>query len=339
MKKILLSIFLLLLISFVVFFFWASANRLDDSEYAKISEYQQVASDDNTSDTLSIMTYNIGYLSGMTNNLAADTDEDFYSNNLQRTIELFKKYQPTFTGFQEIDFGAARSYEVNQLDAIGEACGYPMSAMTVNWDKNYLPFPYWPISAQYGKMLSGQAVLSSYPILSNERILMEKPESNPAYYNAFYIDRLAQVVKTEINNREVVIINTHLEAWDIPTREKQAKIVLALYEKYAPDYPVLLVGDFNSIPPIEPNPGEYFIDDHTMDIIFSGTNISPAIADSTYLENASKHYTFNSVAPYQKIDYVFYNSDKITPISGEVLSEAGDISDHLPVLFEFVLKD
>lgn len=339
MKKILLGIFSLLLISLVVFFFWASANRLDESEYAKISEYHHVDSKDTSLDTLSIMTYNIGYLSGMTNNLAVDTDKDFYNNNLQRAIELFKEHQPTLAGFQEIDFGAARSYEINQLDAIGKACGYPTSAMTVNWDKNYLPFPYWPISAQYGKMLSGQAVLSSYPIITNERILMEKPESNPAYYNAFYIDRLAQVAKIEISNREIVIINTHLEAWDIPAREKQARTVLKLYEKYAADYPVLLVGDFNSIPPIDPNPNEYFINDHTMDIIYSGTNISAAIADSAYLKNASEHYSFNSVEPYQKIDYVFYNSDKITPISGEVLSEAGDISDHLPVLFEFVLKN
>jgi endonuclease/exonuclease/phosphatase family metal-dependent hydrolase len=339
MKKTLLGIFLLLSVMIVIFFFWASANRLDASQYAKISEYTQIADDDTASDTLSVMTYNIGYLSGMTNNLAADTDDKFYGNNLSRAIKLYAKYQPTIAGFQEIDFGASRSYDVNQLDAIGEACDYPTSAMTVNWDKNYLPFPYWPISAQYGKMLSGQAILSHYPIISNERIVMEKPASNPAYYNAFYIDRLAQVVKTKINGRELIIINTHLEAWDIPAREKQAKIVRDLYEKYTADYPVLLIGDFNSIPPVDPNPDAYYTEDRTMDIIFEGTNIAPAIADSTYLKGVSAHYTFNSVAPYQKIDYIFYNSDKITAISGEVVVEAGDISDHLPVRFEFVFKN
>ena len=338
MRKI-LSILSILVILFVMFFFWASASGSDKSKYADIAEYSPQTLSYSTGDTLSIMTYNIGYLSGMTNNLAADTDEEFYSNNEQRAIELFEKYHPTIAGFQEIDFESSRSYDVNQLDAIGIANNYHNSATTVNWDKNYLPFPYWPISAQYGRMLSGQAVLSEFTITSNERIVMEKPESNPAYYNAFYIDRLAQVATVDIGGKEVIVINTHLEAWDIPAREKQVKIVLGLYEKYAADYPVLLVGDFNSIPPVDPNPNEYFMGDHTMDIIFSGTNISPAIADSTYLKNTSRHYTFDSVEPYQKIDYIFYNNDKISSVASKVLTEASDISDHLPVLFQFVLKD
>lgn len=339
MKKILIGIPLFLLILFGIFFFWASASMLDESEYTDITEYSNAISTQNSTDTLSVMTYNIGYLSGMTNNLAVETNQQFYDNNLQRAIELFKRHNPTFTGFQEIDFGAARSYEIDQLTAIAEACNYHNSAKTINWAKNYLPFPYWPISAQYGKMISGQAILSKYSLVSNERIVMEKPESNPAYYNAFYIDRLAQVVKMDIDGKEMIIINTHLEAWDIPAREKQAKIVSAIYNKYALDYPVLLVGDFNSIPPITPNPSEYFAKDRTMDIIFSSPGIAAAISDSTYLKNEAGNYTYSSENPTHKIDFILYNTDRITPISGEVLVEAGDISDHLPVLFKFILKD
>ncbi len=338
MKKTLLGTLFLLIILVATFFFWASAGQLDEGEYAIIKNHSPLTSRPSSTDTLSMMTYNIGYLSGMTNNLAVETDQGFYHNNLSRAILLFERYNPTFIGFQEIDFEAARSYEVDQLDAIGTALGYHYSATSVNWDKNYLPFPYWPISAHYGKMLSGQAVLSEYSITSNQRIVMGKPESNPAYYNAFYIDRLAQVVTIDVDGTEVVIINTHLEAWDIPTREKQAKVILELYEKYAKEYPVLLVGDFNSIPPAHPNPDEYYSHDHTMDIIYQGTNIASAIADSTYLSDPSRYYTFSSGEPSLKIDYVFYNTDKITPISSKVLIEAGDVSDHLPLLFEFVLK-
>ena len=339
MKKILLGIISFLIISFLIFFFWASASRLDESEYIKTTNYTDDQTNYPLSDTFSIMTYNIGYLSGMTNNLAIETDQQFYDTNLQRAIELFKRYSPTFVGFQEIDFGAARSYEVNQLDEIGLACNYRASALAVNWDKNYLPFPYWPISMQYGKMLSGQAVLSQYMITSNERIVMEKPESNPAYYNAFYIDRLAQVVTVPVNDKEIIIINTHLEAWDIPTREKQAKIVSEIYKKYSQDYPVLLVGDFNSIPPITSNPSDYFSEDHTMEILFNDSTISSAIADSTYSQNESKYFTYSSENPTQKIDFVLYNKNKISPVNSEVLSDAGSISDHFPVLFKFTIKD
>jgi len=338
MKKFLLILISSLLLLAVLFFFWASASKLDESTYTQISTYDSLENDYAPGDTLSILTYNIGYLSGMTNNLAADTDEAFYTNNLNQALALFKELNPMIAGFQEIDFASSRSYDIHQLDAIGNANEYHNGALTVNWDKNYLPFPYWPISAQYGEMLSGQALLSDFKITTNERVVMEKPESNPAYYNAFYIDRLAQVVTINIGNQEIIVINTHLEAWDIPAREKQAKIVLELYEKYNATHPVILLGDFNSIPPFDPTSNEYYSQDKTMDIIFSGTNIQSAISKSDYLQNRNKHFTFSSADPTIMIDYIFYN-DRISPVTSRVVNEAGDISDHLPVYFEFVLND
>ncbi len=59
----------ILLLFFTIFFFWASSPKLSEKEYSKLisNNYEQTISSDSI---YSIATYNIGYLSGMTNNKA-----------------------------------------------------------------------------------------------------------------------------------------------------------------------------------------------------------------------------------------------------------------------------
>ena len=281
------------------------------------------------------MTYNIGFLSGMTNNKAIDTDYDFYFDHLEKAIETIDDEDPDIIGFQEIDFASQRSFYMNQLDSIGLNLGYGYGAVSVNWDKNYIPFPYWPLSVQYGEMISGQGLLSKYPILENQRIVLDKPENNPAYYNAFYIDRLIQVCKLKIGEREMVVLNVHLEAYDRETRQLQGEALLETYRKYASDYPVLIIGDFNAQP-------EFYKDQFDpRDIMIhfnSEPGLHPAVSADNYYTNSEKYYTFSSEAPSIKIDYIYHN-DFLEPISARVMKEAGTISDHLPFLLRFKFKD
>ncbi len=62
--------------------------------------------------------------------------------------------------FQEIDYGSARRYHVDQEERIASAFHYPYRARAVNWDKRYVAFPYWPPSAHFGKIISGQSVVN-----------------------------------------------------------------------------------------------------------------------------------------------------------------------------------
>ena len=327
------GIFLVLLITF---YFWGSSGNLNANEEIEIIEFLS-NSTLNEVDTFSVMTYNIGYLSGMTNNLAVDRPEQFVSENLTKAQELIDKYTPEFIGFQEIDFNSDRSYNVDQLQEIAKYSQYSYGARAVNWDKNYVPFPYWPPQAHFSEMLSGQAVLSKYPIIENSVEVLVKPESNAFYYNAFYLDRLAQISKIDINGRTLIIINVHLEAFEENTRLEHAKVVLDLFRNYAKDFPVLLIGDFNSIPPFATKRYEYE-NDRTTNILFEEKSIAAAIPESQYLEDEASYFTFSSGKPEIKIDFIFYNPDRISPIEGTVLKEAGEISDHLPVWFKFVLK-
>ncbi len=334
LKKILFIVILAIVLLIVAFYFWGSASNYDPEDYDNIIVYKA----DNLPilrDTLSILTYNIGYLSGMTNNLPVARTQKLFANNLSSTNSLLKNLNPDFVGLQEVDFNAKRSFEVNQMEEIASSGGYDYASMAVNWDKNYVPFPYgWPKN-HFGQVYSGQAILSKYKIIENNLTVLMKPEGKPFYYNAFYLDRIAQVDKVDINGTEIILINVHLEAFDVTTREKQAKTLLKLYRKYADNYPVLLFGDFNSTPPNAVNP--YAIE-QTMNTLLSEPGLRAAISDSTYLANEQNYFTYDSRNPDIKIDYILYNSDKIKAIDAQVVSEAGEISDHLPVFLRFILK-
>ncbi len=325
--KIFGAFLLVFLISFVVFYFWARRPLYSESEYSKLIEFS-VNSAAGIGDTFSVVTYNIGYLSGMTNNLAMERPLELLESNKVKAIELLKNKNPDIIAFQEIDFNSRRTYDINQLEQLGLNAGYQYGAEVVNWDKQYVPFPYWPIRYNFGRMLSGQAMLSHSIILSNHRVVLPAPQTNPFYYNDFYLDRLAQVAWVKTKKDSLLIINVHFEAWDAPTRELQSEIVLDIYKEYEKDHPIILLGDFNCTPPFAANA----FDEKTVVELLNHPSISMAIEEDEYNHNPKDYFTFNSETPYGKIDYIFYNSIYLKCIGGEVLHEAGEISDHLPVM-------
>jgi endonuclease/exonuclease/phosphatase family metal-dependent hydrolase len=320
--KYFLRFFLLLITAFIVFFFWASSATLDEKEYAKLTivEGNQLPKNDSI---FSIVTYNIGYLSGMTNNLPVAKPKDLFDKNLQKVLRETKKVNPDIIAFQEIDYDASRSHHINQEVAIANL-GYSYRAKTINWDERYLPFPYWPISIHFGKVVSGQSVISKYPLKEQQRIILPRVADEPFYRNAFYLERLAQVVKVVLNNQEVVIINIHLEAFDKETRVCQFEEVIKLFNQYKDKYPTILLGDFNSRATAE---------NAIIKELFAMNTIGNAGFDVLNIEN-----TFDTKNPFERIDYIFYTKKSIEYISGKVLKDFEQASDHLPVFMEFRLK-
>lgn len=68
MKKFLPSLFFIFA-TVVILFFYGTLNTLDSDKYASIKMFNADSDNIVEDDTLSIMTYNIGWLSGMSNNL------------------------------------------------------------------------------------------------------------------------------------------------------------------------------------------------------------------------------------------------------------------------------
>jgi len=320
--RIVLRFLLVLVGLFAVFFFWASSPTMDEAEYAKIITHEYASATDNDS-IYSIVTYNIGYLSGMTNNLAIAKPKELFDSNLKKVLTEVKKVNPDIIALQEVDYNAARSYEVNQEEKLAEL-GYNYVARGVNWDEHYVPFPYWPPSMHFGKIVSGQSILSKYELNDYERIVLERVADNPFYRDALYLDRLVQVVKITLDGKEVVVINLHLEAFDKTTRVRQFEYVLNLFNKYKNKYPTILLGDFNS----KARDSEAIIQK-----MFAMEGVGNA---AFFIENPEN--TFDTKNPVERIDYIFYTEDSIEYIDGTVLKEFEQASDHLPIEMKFRLK-
>lgn len=330
----LVAVFVFITLFFVLFFFWASSPALDQSEYSKVLEWEKSIQNEQK-DSFKIVSYNLGYLSGMTNNLGVDRSSGFFENNMNTVVDRFKEYSPDFIAFQEIDYNSKRSFFIDQLEAIGQALSFPYAARQVNWDKNYLPFPYWPIKYQFRSILSGQSILSKYPILSDRREVLQTPEA-PFYRKAFYIDRLLQVSEIDINGRTLILMNLHLEAFDQTTRVVQAKKVLGFVRQYAKDYPLILAGDFNSDPVYSDVLNQ--ADEPTISFFIDADEISSASISKYPIAKSKVKATFPSDNPVEKLDYIFYTADKIEMIDYKVLEDFGTASDHLPVMMEFRFK-
>lgn len=325
MKKLWRSVLFIataLLLLLISFYFWASAPKFNENTYQKVivNQYPQDLDRDSV---FSIVTYNIGYLSGMNNNLPVKIPKSLVKKNLDLVIDHFTKINADILAFQEIDYAAKRSYDINQQDEIAKI-GYNYVAQAVNWDKNYLPFPEFPVHLQYGRILSGQSILSKFKIKDHKRITLDRNKTNPFYYDAFYIDRLAQIAFIEILNQTIVIINVHLEAFHQDTRRIQTQKILDLFNQYKASYPTILLGDFNS---------DKDFKNATIKAILDLENIGNAVYSKRGYPK-----TFNSKTPTERLDYIFYNTNFIEFIDGRRLDELGTTSDHLPLIMQFKLK-
>lgn len=320
--KVIFSFLSLLIIAFIIFFFWASSSTLNESEYAKTIIYKYDNAIDNDS-IFSIVTYNIGYLSGMTNNRPIPKPKELFDTNLEKVLTEIIKVNPDIITFQEIDYNASRSYNINQQNQIA-ALGYNYVAEAVNWDKTYVPFPYWPPAIHFGKVVSGQSIISKYPLKEHQRIVLERVADAPFYRDALYIDRLAQVVKVTLNKQDVMLINVHLEAFDAQTRANQFEEVLTLFNQYKENYPTILLGDFNSRARDK---------NAIIQKMFAMNDVGNAAFNK---ENPTN--TFDTKKPFERIDYIFYTKNSIEYISGKVLTAFGQASDHFPVTMSFKLK-
>lgn len=313
---------------------WAAGRQVPASREAEIVSYGGAAGEAAAPpETFTVVTYNIGYLSGLTNNQAVARSPALYAENLDTAIAGLGVVAPDVIAFQEIDVAARRSYRRDQVAAIAQALDFPIGAIALNWNKRYVPFPPWPPTAHFGAIVSGQAVLSRFPIQRHDRIVLQKVASQSFVYNAFYLDRLAQVVELEVGGQSVILINLHLEAFDEPTRHAQTLAVRAIAEQYAATYPVIVLGDFNSaINRTDAEEG----DTHTILDMVAAEEFQSLVPEADWRDPAQ--FTFPTDAPRYRLDYGFYTPARLELVATRVLTETAQASDHFPVVMTFRLR-
>ena len=288
------------------------------------------------SGALSVVTWNIHFGWGAREDPVGSLSREQVEKNLDGVAVYLKTLHPDFVFLQEVDFDSARTSGVNEMEYLARALDMRWAAPTVTWKKGYLPFPYWPPRAQWGRMLSGQAILSRFPLTEAARLRLPKPANNPFWYNWFNIDRSVTVTKARLGFVEIALFNLHLDAYDTPNRSLQAERMFDYYK--AGRSPLnLIAGDFNALPPdasqfkdFPDEPLNDYSNDGTM-AVMRVSGLKEAFEGRAESVTEAELYTFPSWDPNRRLDYIWMNPDWPV-IDVKIGRDAGPLSDHFPII-------
>lgn len=296
--------------------------------------------------SIRVMTYNIGYGHGIGSDGSdyhPKTREEIESA-IRTMAEMIRDDSVDVVLFQEIDFGSKRSGSFNHLELFAEITGLTYGAEAVGWDANYVPFPYWPPRYHFGRVLSGGAVLSRFPIVDNQVMLLKKPDENAGYYNRFYLYRFHQAVGMVVNGDTVYVVNNHLEAFRTANRMEHAQSLVHWVEDLGKSKNVIAVGgDMNAIPynavqftDFNDKSGDDYTGDRTMEIIGMMQGFRELTSHEEYAANRDIWHTFPADAPNRRLDYIFVNS-RYSFSNGHIPRKYGTLSDHLPAVVDITV--
>ncbi|WPU63329.1 endonuclease/exonuclease/phosphatase family protein [Peredibacter starrii] len=313
---------------------WSIGESTAEFEVHHIDPEVMVDMEDRPS-VVKVLTWNIGYLYGQGSEGPGyeHRGKEYYEEKLKEFAQQIKDWNPDVICLQEVDFESSRSGDLNQAQYLAAKAGYPYVAEAVSWDANYIPFPYWPLKNNFGRVKSGGAILSKYPLKNHSVTLLEKPQSQPWWYNLFYLHRYFQTVTIELDEKEYKIVNLHLEAFDKIDRLKQVGQLVDKVKREGIDF---VAGDFNMLPASATKRSKFYNeDDYENDASYEGmqvSKLSEVVPDDIYAKDEKTYFTFPAWAPDRRLDYIFYKPG-LKMMRAEVLSSA--LSDHLPLRATF----
>ena len=250
--------FLLLTASFLILLvalFFALMTLIDYKPAAEIKLIEQPAAPPLLCDTVSILTWNIGYAG-----LGAEMDF-FYEGGKQvraskeRTLEnldsikgFLASRSEDFILLQEIDVNSRRSYGINELSAIATVLPRYICCFGLNYEVAFVPLP--PTNPT-GRIKSGLANFSKQIPCSGT--VYAYPNRKPWHERIFLPDRSFVVSKFNLQNgRKLVIINTHNSAYDDDGKLRTVEmnhLKQYLIEEYELGNYLIVAGDWNQNPP------------------------------------------------------------------------------------------
>lgn len=196
---------------------------------------------------LSVLSWNIGYAGlGEDSDFFMDGGEDVRSAD-KETVE---KYLAGIAAYidesgadikllQEVDSNSSRTYGIDEAEVLRQGD----SAYALNYSCPFVPYPLPPI----GRVNSGLLTISAGKIESAERVALPCPFSWPVSTANLKRCLLVSYLPIEGSDKQLVVINLHLEAYDSgegkTAQTKQLReFMQAEYEKG--NY-VVAGGDFN----------------------------------------------------------------------------------------------
>lgn len=333
----------LMVVGLAGFLLWAAAGTTNDAAVSPgkvvvLDEDVAVAAAKAAPQKLTVMGFNIAYGRGPGGDEDGPWTREHIVRHLDGIADQIRSSGADIAALQEVDLVAHRSRDIDEARYLADKLGWPNYACVITWENNYVPYPCWPPARHYGRMRSGQCVLSRFPILSSTRYRLPQPEGNPFYYNAFYLHRALQHVAVDLGAGRVLdLVNVHLEAFDKDNREKQVATLEDVVGKIESPFRIV-VGDFNALPPGTSQKHEFvdepdadFRGDETMARIFAIPGLTEVLSQSADSADDASTFTFPAGAPTRRLDYIFVGPG-FEVADAKVMREGVPWSDHLAML-------
>ncbi|MBO6280070.1 MAG: endonuclease [Bacilli bacterium] len=333
------------------FLAFASATELKVSDIEKLQVDGNVTTKIDSSVDHSILSWNIGY-GALDENMDCHLDggRQVYGSSYDKVIENInaittdiKNINPDMFLLQEIDIDSRRSYNTNQRNMFINSFSQDQynNTLALNFQAGFIPIP---IYSPMGKVISGISTFSKYQVSYAERRQLPIPFSWPM--TLFNLKRclLINRIPIEGSEKELILVNLHLEAYDDGEgKAKQLKVLMDyLYEERNKGNYVIAGGDFN-----QTFREEYFS-------LYPKRNdwVCPVIDITQYPEFSflmdETVPTCRSLnVPYSTLDKLkhqyymldgFIVSDNITVNSVQTIDKDFKNTDHNPVLMNFKLN-
>ncbi|MFP4478956.1 MAG: endonuclease/exonuclease/phosphatase family protein [Candidatus Izemoplasmatales bacterium] len=328
----------------------------NDKDYFKVE----------TDTSFTVLTFNIGYASlSQTEDFIMDGGEkarmdskEEVEENIEGIKSILLREDTDIYLLQEIDVDSNRSYNIDQYEIFHDLLGIK-SALAYNYRSIFVPFPLNP-SQMIGKVNSGLGTFSHFETSQATRVQL--PSSFPWPLRLANLKRALLVTRHPIegSDLELVVINTHLSAYDedgeMRRQELEKLQEIMLEEKEKGNY-VLVGGDFNHS---FPDALESFdnIDDFEYkpfyelneDDLWQALPLNPEwyndnqfqlIADALIPSCRLLHQPYDTENPENNQYYLidgFIVSDNIDVNQIETIDEDFKYSDHNPVKITITLK-
>ena len=345
--KIILIILAVIAAAVIAFIAWLSITEYRPESMEEVPISGSSTGKAAIGQELNIVTWNIGYC-------GLGKDSDFLMDGGKQVQPLNREYvESCLDGIksflnganadlfllQEVDIDSRRSYGINEAEELDMG----VSAHALNFSCRFVPYPLPMI----GRVSSGlMTTSSSLELISAERISLPCPFSWPVSMANLKRCLLVTRIPVEGSDKELVIINLHLEAYDdgegkLAQTEQLMKYIEQEYKKG--NY-VIAGGDFNQSFPnglaVYPNThGELWMPS-TLDESLLPEGCSFAYDTDTptcRLLNQSYNPDDTENTQYYVIDG-FILSPNVELVAVETIDLGFEYSDHNPVSIRVILK-
>ena len=261
--------------------------------------------------------------------------------NISKSCELLQSLNPDFIFIQEVDTPCYRSHNLDEKKMFTDGFSNYSISYAINYHSSFILLP---ITDPLGIGNSGILSLSRFKMESSLRKSL--PISTSFISKFTDLDRCINIMRYKVDEKELVMINVHLSAYDKGGEFRKKQITL-----------------LNDILALEHEKGNYVIvgGDFNQDIAntigkFSGKQLRPDWIQEIDISEITEGYKFAAddsigscraaeIVYEEGVNYLvtvdgFIVSDNINVVSVKNIYEGNEFlySDHLPAVMKFELN-